>query len=340
MHPPDGTSSQRATAASSGVKLFEKPPSNLLSPISAVCHAPVTLMNKLLLLLLGCSAWSVCGENFAERYAGLGELMITRLDSTPFPHPKRLEGHTYQGKLYPAKEHYSDNTVAIFIPKGFRGTGKIDFVVHFHGWFNHVEGVLGQYQLIEQFIASRRNAVLVVPQGPRNAPDSFGGKLEDPDGFKRFLEEVMQTLRQKSALTNKDFVLGQVVLSGHSGGYEVISAIVHCGGLTNHVREVWLFDALYAQTDKFLTWIDKQQGRFIDIYTERGGTKARTEQLMATLKKRGTAFFAGKEADANLADLQSNKLVFLYTDLRHNDVIHKRQEFREYLKTSCLGKLD
>ena len=182
--------------------------------------------------------------------------------------------------------------------------------------------------------------MLVVPQGPRNAPDSFGGKLEDADGFKRFMAEVMATLRQNSALKKKDFAPGQILLSGHSGGYQVISAIVDRGGLTDQVREVWLFDALYAQTDKFLAWIDKKQGRFIDIYTDHGGTKAETEKLMATLKDRGTAFFAGNEGEAKPADLQTNKLVFLHTDLPHDEVVDKRQEFRDFLKTSCLGKLE
>jgi hypothetical protein len=297
-------------------------------------------MKTLLLLLIGCAAWPACSETLPQRYADYGELIITQLASAPFPHPKRAEGHKYQGKDFTAQEHYSDSTVAIFIPKGFREGGQVDFIVHFHGWQNNVEGVLKQYQLIEQLSESRRNVVLVVPQGPRNAPDSFGGKLEDADGFKRFMAEVAETLRQKSALKKKDFTIGQIALSGHSGGYEVISAIVDRGGLTEDVREVWLFDALYAQTDKFLAWIDRHQGRFLDIYTEHGGTKARTEELMATLKQRGTAFFAGKEAEAKPADLQSNKLVFLYTDLPHNDVVHKRQEFCEYLKTSCFGKLE
>jgi len=297
-------------------------------------------MNKLLLLPLGCAALMARGESLSERYAGYGTLIVTQLTAAPFPHPKRAEGHTYQGKLFPAKEHYADNTVAIFIPKGFRETGQIDFSVHFHGWRNNVEGVLGHYKLIEQLVASGRNAVLVVPQGPRNAPDSFGGKLEDADGFKQFMAEVVATLRQNPALKQRDFVLGQIVLSGHSGGYQVISAIVDRGGLTDHVREVWLFDALYAQTDKFLAWIDKQQGRFIDLYTDHGGTKTETEKLMATLKGRGTAFFAGQESEAKPADLQTNKLVFLHTDLPHDEVVDKRQEFRDFLQTSCLGKLD
>ncbi len=297
-------------------------------------------MKELVLLLLGCAAWSARGQSLSERYADRGELIVTQLASAPFPHPRRVEGHAYEGKLYAAKEHYSDNTVAIFVPKGFCETGKVDFVVHFHGWLNNVESVLSQYRLIEQLTESGRNAVLVVPQGPRNAPDSFGGKLEDPDGFRHFMTEVMQTLGQRTNLNKKEFALGQLVLSGHSGGYEVISAILDCGGLTDHISEVWLFDALYAQTDRFLAWIGKQRGRLIDIYTERGGTKARTEELMATLKQRGTAFFTGKEIETTLADLQANKLIFLYTDLPHNDVVHQRQEFRDYLKTSCLRKLE
>jgi len=297
-------------------------------------------MKKPVLLLLGCATLSARGGTLSDRYAGSGQLIVTQLASAPFPHPKRAEGHTYQKKLYPATEHYADNTVAILIPKGFRETGQVDFVVHFHGWKNTVAGVLEQYKLIEQLMESGRNAVLVVPQGPRNAPDSFGGKLEDPDGFKRFMADVVDTLRQQSALKKKDFAIGQIVLSGHSGGYEVISAIVDRGGLTDHVREVWLFDALYAQTDKFLAWIDRHLGRFIDIYTEHGGTKAETEQLMALLKQRGTFFFAGKEGEAKTVALQMNRLVFLYTDLPHNDVVHKRQEFRDFLKTSCFGKLE
>ena len=295
-------------------------------------------MNKHLLLWFGCAAICSHAENLPQRYAGSGELIVTQFASAPFPHPRRAEGHKYKNQLYPAKEHYTDSTVAVFIPKGFRETGKIDFVIHFHGWKNTVEGVLQQYKLIEQLIESGRNAVLIVPQGPRDAPDSFGGKLEDPNGFQRFMDEVVETLRQQSALKQKHFTIGQIVLSGHSGGYEVISSIVACGGLTDPIREVWLFDALYAQTDKFLAWHDKQHGRLLDIYTEHGGTKAETERLMATLKQRGTEFFSGKESETKATDLQTNKLVFLFTDLPHNDVVDKHQTFRGFLETSCLEK--
>src|SRR6185503_15680092 len=106
---------------------------------------------------------------------------------------------------FTAKEHYSDNTVALFIPKKFRETDRVDFVVHFHGWHNSVAGTLATFHLIEQLVASGKNAVLVVPEGPRNAPDSFGGKLEDADGFKNFMAEVVVTLQARAGFKQRDF---------------------------------------------------------------------------------------------------------------------------------------
>ena len=297
-------------------------------------------MQKLLTLLTLCAVLSSRAENLSTNYEDKGELILTHLDSAPFPHPKRAEGHKYKEKLYEAKDHYSDNSVGIFIPKGFRETGQIDLVVHFHGWNNHVEDVLRQYKLIDQLIESERNAVLVIPQGPRDAPDSFGGKLEDPEGFKRFINDVAETLRQKSALKKKDFKINRIVLSGHSGGYQVISAILDHGGLTDHVAEVWLFDALYAQTDRFLAWVDQYHGRLINIYTDHGGTKSETEQMMVALKQRGTTFFTGKEGEATLTDLRTNRVIFLHTDLEHNDVVAKHLTFRDFLKTSCLPEIE
>jgi len=293
------------------------------------------------LLAIASVAFLVSGlpaQNLPDLYAPQGRLILTRFASAPFPHPNRTEGHKYKDQFFSAAEHYSDNTVALFVPKAFRETGRIDLVIHFHGWKNHVEGVLQHYKLIEQLVESGRNAVLIVPQGPHDAPDSFGGKLEDVDGFKRFIDEVAQTLREKCGLKQKDFVIGDIVLSGHSGGYQVISAVLDHGGSPGQIKEVWLFDALYAQTDRFLAWSDRYQGRWLDIYTEHGGTKEETENLMALLKQRGTPFWTGTEGDLTSAVLETNRLVFIYTDLAHDDVVDKHSMFRQFLQTSAVGK--
>src|SRR5438552_18201660 len=111
----------------------------------------------LLLLLITCLAAPAHAQDFNAGYARYGELMILPFASAPFPHPQRAEGHRYKEQFFSAKDHYSDSKVALFIPKGFRETGKIDFVVHFHGWQNEVTNVLREYQLIEQLAEIGRN---------------------------------------------------------------------------------------------------------------------------------------------------------------------------------------
>jgi hypothetical protein len=114
-----------------------------------------------------------------ERYADIGTMIVTTSAFTMFPHEKRAQGHTYEGKSYPANLHYSDRTVAIFVPKGFRAGGATDLVFYFHGWRNNVDDTFEKFRVAEQLAASGVNAVLVLAEGPKNAPDSFGGKLEE-----------------------------------------------------------------------------------------------------------------------------------------------------------------
>ena len=95
-----------------------------------------------------------------KQYAPFGTLLLTPFASAPFPHPARAEGHQYHDEFYSSWEHYSDSTVAIFIPSNFHAMEKVDFVVHFHGWRNSVANVLDEYQLVRQFADSGKNAIL------------------------------------------------------------------------------------------------------------------------------------------------------------------------------------
>lgn len=276
-------------------------------------------------------------ESQENRYAPFGTLLVTPFTSAPFPHPARASGHQYHDEFYSTWEHYSDSTVAMFIPKGFRTTDKVDFVVHFHGWRHSVANTLDEYQLIRQFTDSGKNAILVVPEGPRFAPDSFDGKLEDTNGFKIFMAEAVEKLRASGALTPTNFEIGNIILSGHSGGYQVMASVLDHGGLAEKIREVWLFDALYAGTETFLAWQKNTNGRLLDIYTDHGGTKQETEGLMQTCQTHGISFFAGQDTAATADILQTNRIAFLHSDLVHNDVVARRNTFEQFLQTSCLA---
>jgi D-alanyl-D-alanine carboxypeptidase/D-alanyl-D-alanine-endopeptidase (penicillin-binding protein 4) len=274
--------------------------------------------------------------SLVKTYAPYGTLMVTQFVSAPFPHPARAAGHFYHTNFYSAAEHYSNSDVAIFIPKNFRATDQVDFVVHFHGWMNTVASTLTNYQLVEQFCASGKNAILIVPEGPHYAPDSFGGKLEDTNGFARFMDEAVEKLRASGALANTNFETGRVIIAGHSGGYHVMAAILDHGGLADKIKEAWLFDALYGGTENFAVWQKNENGRLVDIYTDHGGTKEETENLMAGYKANGVSFFAGEETISTPSDFQKEKIVFIHTDLTHNETVYRRDEFEEFLKTSCL----
>jgi hypothetical protein len=298
----------------------------------------VASSRSFLALLITLAAFhSLADEPATPPYSEYGELILAHLNSAPFPHPDRAAGHRYKDEEFSAAEHYSDNTVAIFIPKSFHAAKSIDFVVHFHGWRNNVTNALSRYRLIEQLVESKRNAILVVPEGPRDAPDSFGGKLEDRDGFKVFMNDVMETLRTKSSLTNKARSLGRIILSGHSGGYAVMASILDRGGLTDHVREVWLFDALYGRTDQFLNWLDQSKGRLLNIYTETGGTKSETEHFKNLLQARDITFLSLNEKGLAVEALRSTCPLILFAELPHDEVVSGHSTFRDFLKTSGLA---
>lgn len=297
-------------------------------------HSGYEEIDPLMLMLANFGGAS--DESLEKNYAGLGTLILARLASAPFPHLARANGHRYHDQFFSAAEHYSDSTVAMFIPKNFRAADAVDFVVHFHGWNNTVAGTLERYRLIEQLSASGKNAVLIVPEGPYNAPDSFGGKLEDTNGFATFMAEVATTLRASGSLAATNFQIGQVILSGHSGGYHVMAAILDHGGLSPNIKEAWLFDALYGGTENFVAWQKNQNGRLLDIYTDHGGTKEESQKLMASLKSGGVPFFAAEDSAATPDDIRTNHLVFLHTDMIHDEVIARRDTFGQFLKTSCL----
>jgi hypothetical protein len=295
-------------------------------------------MKKLLLsLVLVCIGVAVRAQSWTQQYDQYGKLFVVKLDSAPFPHPKRSNGHKYGTNFYTTEQSYSDNSVGIFVPKGFHRMDKIDFVVHFHGWRHHVENTFSIYHLVPQFVDSGRNAILVVPQGPYDAADSFDGKMEDENGFKRFMTDVRATLEKEGIVGAEP--IGDIILSGHSGGYGAMSGITARGGMNENIKEIFIFDALYAGTENFMNWFDHYPNRrIINIYTAHGGTKDETEKLIAAVKKRNppASYIAKNEAEITDADLKKYQLIFIFTAMEHDNTPFEHESFRKFLETSRL----
>lgn len=277
-------------------------------------------------------------QKITERYNDLGDMYILELASAPFPHTKRLDGHNYKNQTYSFQEHYNDSSVALFIPHGFEQTEQLNIVLYFHGWNNNIDKACTKFNLIEQFSESKKNAIFIFPEGPKNSPDSFGGKLEEKNGFINLIDDVLKFLLEKGEINTTD--IGSIILAGHSGAYRVISFCLFHGGLTPKISDVILFDALYGNTEYFSNWIENFDGRFINIYTDNGGTKSETENMMSDFDSKGIKYFSGEELEVKVDDLLENRLIFIHSDLSHSQVINKREQFLYYLKSSKLPLID
>lgn len=268
-------------------------------------------------------------------YPPAGHLFIFESKYAPFPHPQRAGGHIYQDSLYALAPHYNDSSIAVFIPEGFESADTVDMVFYFHGWWNNINQSIDEFDLLGQFTRSNRKAVFVFPEGPKNAPDSFGGKMEEPGVFKQLVEDVLTQLKKRGLLD--DAVPGKIILSGHSGAYRAIAHILHHGGLSGHIKEVYLFDALYGQLDKFEDWILSGEGKLLNIITPQGGTWQTSLDFLYELEQKQISFETVQGNVVPDTQLRDNHLLFIFSDLGHNEVINPYLQL--FLEVSVLGPL-
>ena len=197
-----------------------------------------------------------------------GEWTRVYLKNSLFPHESRKENYTYKSLVFTPKVNYSDSSAIVFMPKGYKTiNGVNDILVHFHGWNNEVLNVMHDFNILGQLYKSKKNAILVLAQGPKNAMDSAGGKMEDRNGLKKYLSEILIILnKEKKIQTDK---IGEVIISAHSGGYRPAILGLINGGLQKNVREIFLFDAFYTFTDKLIPWLkEDKDNKLRSIYTE------------------------------------------------------------------------
>lgn len=266
----------------------------------------------------------------------LGRRVLRPFAAAPYPHPSRKTGFTAADKRY-GPEFYWDSTVGLFVPRGYRAGDTVDYVVHFHGHKNHVTNVFERFALEEQIDKSGVNAILIVPQGPLDAPDSGGGKLElDENGFARLIDEVTTYLKAERVI-HTDRV-GHVALSAHSGGYKVTAGVLHRGGLGDRITDVALLDASYGGLDSFAEFAAAHaDARIVSFHTKH--LDAANEKLKAACTQASVPTREVAEADVSDATLAPRGgVTFVATTLPHDGVPSARDYLATVLRTSRLEK--
>jgi hypothetical protein len=247
---------------------------------------------------------------------------------------------------------YRDDTVVVFVPATYRFQPDegLAALVHFHGHNTTADQALVSHQLREQVVDSRQNAILVVPQLAVSAADSSCGKLESPRGLLPLLEEVVAAAAHEARATLGDSGfpagarLGTVCISAHSGGFHAASCCVRFGGID--VRELYLFDALYAEIDVFRDWVVARRGepfqhrhKLVSYFTQGAATETNDDLLRTQLEQAGmNCVHETQEGELSRHDLSHADAVFVRTGLWHSNVTWETNALRDCLFASALPR--
>ena len=284
-------------------------------------------MQRIICLLLLLCAMQL---NAQTDYSRLGKLY--RLSSTyaMFPDSLRnVQPRVYQGKTYTAAEYYNDSSVFVFVPAHFNKKKDYELIYWFHGWNNNIDSALKTFHLVEQFVAAKRNAIFIFPEGPKNAPDSYGGKFEQPEKFNFFTKDILKQLADKKVIHTK--YQPKLILCGHSGAYKVISHVLEYNSFI--VKGVVLFDALYGQQKIYANYLEQHINcYFINIYTNNGGTLQNSVNFIKTLESKQLTVKHIEEQALLNKENQMNKILFVHSNLGHNEILSTTNYFEQFLK--------
>ena len=176
------------------------------------------------------------------------------------------KGHTSprDGAVHWEDETFKDNKVLLYFPKGFDIRKPALIVVFFHGnGATLARDVLERQQVAAQLDEAGINAVLVAPQFAIDAADSSAGRFWQRGHFAKFINEAATKLAAQygDRRVAGAFKQSKVVLVAYSGGYLPAAWSLAVGKADSRLQGVVLFDAMYGQIDKFVSWLEHEHRR-------------------------------------------------------------------------------
>lgn len=247
---------------------------------------------------------------------------------------------------YPAAGRpWTDSTVLAFVPKGFRvpKSGAVDVVTFFHGHASTAREAIVRHQLREQLAESKQNAILVVPQGPVHAASGDFGRVMERGGLARLLDEVrtLCTSRAAEKALGPEAMkgasrVGRVIVAGHSGGYRASAAVLGSGGVD--IREAWLFDALYGETETFAKWVAGAPSKRKLVSLAIAGEPMRhNRELLGLLQAKGVEVAQDlPTARLSRAEMVHARAIIGQQVATHGTATFEESSLRDCLVASCL----
>jgi len=190
--------------------------------------------------------------------------------------------------------------VGVFIPSSFQPSAAIDLIVYFHGQIGRdcktypsefdKKGIEYYWNtplfkcLREDLVASGKKAILIAPTfmpklGRPRGPSSDYGDLDKAGKFDFLVNETLTQLKKNGALP-ADAQVGNIILSGHSGGGLPMQAILDAkNSLNTNVTECWGFECLYFGTSAWEKWLKANQNKYFHHFRRRSFKPDETNTL-------------------------------------------------------------
>lgn len=204
---------------------------------------------------------------------------------------------------------WTDDSVRVFVPEGYRDVGGQTLVLHFHGHNTTLQDTLAAHAYQEHVCASGANTILVVPQGPVQAPSGNFGKLMHAGGLEAMVRQVIALVYREGRIQSA--AIDDVVLTSHSGGYQAVAT--NLSGTTLPISRVHLFDSLYGMASNYQTFV-VGGGRIFSNFTATGGTDTDNLDFADALTAAGVAV-ATSPTQRSLRDSQA---VISFANTTHN----------------------
>ena len=194
--------------------------------------------------------------------------------------------------------------VIVHSPEGFDASAPLHLVVFLHGYRGCARVLMGEgpsacksggspvrgWGLGARHDQAARNTLFVIPQLAFMRRSGRPGCFAAEGCFRAFVQELLsEVLSPRLGRPLGLAELGSITLAAHSAGFETALAILQRGGMSEHVRHVLLFDALYAGSGAFARWLAGQgaaPARLLSIHLGRGKTRSQSEALARFLRRR------------------------------------------------------
>jgi hypothetical protein len=249
-------------------------------------------------------------------------------------------------------------TVLVHFAKGWQQNGAQNLIFHFHGIMNCVAATVEKtgsvcpgsgpgtpHNLIEQLDKSGANAILVAVEVAYRQNNTDAGNLVKQGFFGSMVDDTLKAINGLKGTSYSRSDIGKLILTSHSGGYEALIESAVNGGVD--VAAIFLMDSLYPDKAKcsknprackpadklknddcFKKYFDWVKGgdsrRFIDIYSQMGGTLKNSQQLATDLAGAGLTvetLKSAKQNDKKVADsVLDNQILFLYSNNIHDQI--------------------